>query len=285
MSSSLDRALRLNRHFSQGYAQAKTKAVSRALMASNPTIIRVESALVLLRSGTRERAEILGDDYHAYKSVAHVPATLTLALTQPTPPPTPQLESLLEDLRALLGCSNLDSRLRAAATPCKSLVETWLKERRNAADAAPPDNRVTEFKLNAQRAIGPCMVAAARAELDRLHQVVSAWTKSFDEDDWRSLKVVICASHQARYRESTKLYFTRLLADALGRKEQSKSHAADEHQVIYAENCNTEDDALHLLAMHHVDRNLASWLLGDESSLQQDVIGDTFAQLLDELFD
>ncbi|MCA9644729.1 MAG: hypothetical protein KC492_28760 [Myxococcales bacterium] len=285
MSSSLDRALRLNRHFSQGYAQAKAKAVSRALMASNPTIIRLESALVLLRSGTRERAEILGDDYHAYKSVAHVPATLTLALTQPTPPPTPQLESLLEDLRVLLDSSALDSRLRAAAAPCMSLVEAWLEARHTTQDAAPPDERVAKFKLEAQRAIGPCMVAAARAELAQLHEVVSAWTKAFNQDDWRSLKVVICASHQARYRESTKLYFTRLLADALGRKQRSTTHAADEHQVIYAENCNTEDDALNLLAMHHVDRDLASWLLGDESSLQKDVIGDTFARLLDELFD
>ncbi|MGE0324987.1 MAG: hypothetical protein AB7K71_18500 [Polyangiaceae bacterium] len=286
MKPTLDLVLSLNRHFAQRYAQSKATAVSDTLVSECPTIIRLESALVLLRGGARERAEILGERYHAYKAAAHVPATLALALTQATPPTTPQLRALQRDLTDLLESKEPDAAMRQATEPCKALLDAWLAVRRETPDGTPPLECVDEFKRDAQRAIGPCMLAAARCEIDSLHAIVSAWTKGFSEKEWRSLKVVICASHQARYRESTKLYFRRLLVHRLGHEPQDESRTAEgEHQVIYAENCASEDDALNLLAMHHVDRDLAEWLLGERTSLQRDVIGDTFAELLDELFD
>ncbi|MCA9626928.1 MAG: hypothetical protein KC766_04660 [Myxococcales bacterium] len=280
-----DPTLELNRHFTQRYAQSRASAFARALEADRPTIIRVESDLVFLRRGCRKRAEILGERYHAFKSVAHVPATLALALVQTPPPTTPQLQDLAEDVRGLLGSDRALAEMRSVLEPCSKLLEAWLGARRGSARAAPDEDRVKAFKLAAQPAIGPCMRAAAQSELDDLHRTVSAWTRDFQHSDWRALKVVICASHQARYRESTKLYFLRLLAERLPAKETEEAKAAEsEHQVIYAENCATEEEALNLLATHHVDRDLAGFLLGDSASLQRDVVGDTFARLLDELF-
>lgn len=278
-------ALDLNRHFTQRYAEARASAFSEALGAEHPTIIRVESQLVYLRDGRREHAEILGERYHAFKSVAHVPATLTLALLQAPPATTAQLQALAEDIRALLGSAATPPEMRAVLEPCAALVKDWLEVRR-ASGGAPAEDRVRAFKRLAQPAIGPCMRAAAQCELDALHRTVSAWTSDFELEDWRALKVVICASHQARYRESTKLYFLRLLAERIPAKRTEEAKAAEkEHQVIYAENCSSEDEALNLLATHHVDRDLARFLLGDSASLQRDVIGDTFARLLDGLCD
>jgi hypothetical protein len=118
---------------------------------------------------------------------------------------------------------------------------------------------------------------AAQLELDCLHKQVSEWQEKIGEQDWENLHVVICSGHQARYRETSKQYFQRLL-------REPESHAAEqEHRVIYAESSGDESKALYLLAVHLVDQQASISFFNCSTRLQQDILADATEAYLEHL--
>jgi hypothetical protein len=118
---------------------------------------------------------------------------------------------------------------------------------------------------------------AAKLELDLLHDTVMGWRKGMGKDNWQLMYVVICAGHQARYRELTRQYFQKLLHDREGLGAQL------EDRVIYAEHIHDVDAALDLLARHLNDQEASNTFFGDKTRLQQDLMSEGAAKYLDEL--
>jgi hypothetical protein len=114
-------------------------------------------------------------------------------------------------------------------------------------------------------------------ELDILHETVMRWKEQIGAEIWEALYVVICAGHQARYREASKQYFQRLL----GEKEGDGAHYED--RVVYAEHIYDVDAALDLLARHINDQQASIELFNNPTRLQEDLMSDGAAAYLEEL--
>jgi hypothetical protein len=119
---------------------------------------------------------------------------------------------------------------------------------------------------------------AARLELSELHRVIGRWKAQVGSEDWHKIHVVICAAHQARYRETTKQYFQRIF------HEIESLDANYENRVIYAEHIYDNEAALQLLARHLVDQKTSIALFGDRSRLQEDLMADGASAYLEVLF-
>ena len=92
-----------------------------------------------------------------------------------------------------------------------------------------------------------------------------------------ALYVVICAGHQARYREASKQYFQRLL------NEEDGEGAHFENRVVYAEHIYEIDAALDLLARHVNDQQASIELFNSPTRLQEDLMSDGAEAYLKEL--
>jgi hypothetical protein len=117
----------------------------------------------------------------------------------------------------------------------------------------------------------------AQLELDLLHETVMRWRKGMGKGNWESVYVVICAGHQARYRELTRQYFQKLL------HERDELGSQLEDRVVYAEHIHEVDAALDLLARHINDQEASNIFFGDKTRLQQDLMSEGAAKYLDEL--
>lgn len=118
---------------------------------------------------------------------------------------------------------------------------------------------------------------AARLELDELHHIITNWREQMGPEDWQNVYVVICAAHQARYRETTKQYFQKLFHENVG------ADVNYENRVIYAEHIRDNEAALDLLARHLLDQKASVALFGDRTRLQEDLMSDGAADYLNVL--
>ncbi|MEO8391615.1 MAG: hypothetical protein ABI700_01355 [Chloroflexota bacterium] len=106
------------------------------------------------------------------------------------------------------------------------------------------------------------------------------WKDQIGDEDWGAVYVVICSSHQARYRETTLQYFQKLLHQDEGRGAEM------EDRIVYGEHKGDGDvdAALDLLARHIFDQKASLDLFNDHSRMQQDLMSDGAAAFLKELF-
>jgi len=114
-------------------------------------------------------------------------------------------------------------------------------------------------------------------ELDVLHETVMKW-KKIGSKNWQNVYIVVCAGHQARYRQASMQYFQHLL------HEKEGLGAGLEDRVVYAESIHDIDAALDLLARHIIDQRASVELFSDKTRLQQDLMSDGAAAYLTELF-
>lgn len=260
----------LNDWFIYNYGKC-LQAVERSIYdGSLPVMIRLGDDLIMLHGQERKTTRVLSERYHALKAVCHLPVALYLDLrercgTTLASQDLVRLSAVQRDLRAFAAD---EDAMRAVLAAANRLIA----ELREGQRVTEP--RLTAFEQETRDAVQACIRLAASDELYRLHAPVNEVTESFSPAEWKSLRVIICASHQPRYRQSTKQYFKRLL-----REKQSI-----EEQVLYAESCRTEPEALQLLATHLLGRELASFFLGSPLDLQQDVLGDVAQQVVAEIF-
>jgi len=118
----------------------------------------------------------------------------------------------------------------------------------------------------------------AREQLDQFKAQLDQWRAEFPQERWDALLVVVLGFHQARELYATKLLFQWLLREP-----------ATERRVVYAEVLippfgerreESQQLALELLAKVDFERDAADLILGDETALQQDVMGPAARDLL-----
>lgn len=260
----------LNDWFTGDYAERLQTVRRRMRDDGLPLLIRLGDDAISLRGAERRQVRVLSERYHALKSLCHAPIAIYLRLS-PASGGTlarPDVQALCDLANELRACDAPETPMRALRDASIAFLE--LVCTRGHADR----ERLAAFERQTREPLRACIDLAARDELETLHRHVQAFTAAFTKQDWQAFRVVICASHQPRYRQSAKQYFKRLLHE----------HEGIEGQVLYGENCRTEADALHLVATHLLDRELADFFLDSPLDLQQDVLGDAAERVVARIF-
>ena len=251
--------------------------------AETPVIVILRENMVLLHDGERHTVEVIPDLYHRIKAISHISFGVYVTLANNGYGP------LREDIRI-----DLEDKLvmieRALAVLDEepippSYIEIQRKTLVNARDFIAEildAGGVQETKL---KAFGNENVPlylentslCARLEIDMIHEAVMNWKDHIGPENWQAIHVVICAGHQARYRETNLQYFQRLL------HEKESIGAGMEDRVIYGENIHDVDAALDLLARHIIDQRASLDLFNSRTRLQQDLMSDGAAAYLEKL--
>lgn len=257
------------------YARARSAMLAHV----GPVIVVYEGdKAVLLRNGARTEKRFVVPSDADLKGVAHVSLGLfTMLDALGDGPVEAERLAALSHMRAAIVAarSALDGRGFAAAT---------LDRQRRILDASLEVVDTTVGRKEARRAdalafarrMAPLVLAnvaeAARAQIDGLHAVVSAWRREMTADEWRALRVVVIGVHMARDEELATQYFLRLLGEP-----------AEGRRVVYAEGLWEEARALEMLATHMIDGSVGSAFFGQDLRMHRDVLGDAAEAYLDEL--
>jgi hypothetical protein len=272
-----------NEMFHQGYAGLVEAMRQRLGTRELPVILMYGDTLVLLHDGHREAVVVFPELYHNLKAISHLPFTVYAVLVTNGPGVLSEntlslLKQHQELAESLLESAISETYLAHCVDKSQQLLVStirFISERLQASEHGQPtlDSYARE--------IAPLLLdnaaEAAQLGLDCLHKQINQWQVQVGEEHWQNLHVVICSGHQARYRETSKQYFQRLL-------REPESHAAEqERRVIYAESAGDEAKALKLLAVHLVDQQAAEAFFNCATRLQQDVLADATAAYLEQL--
>jgi len=264
----------LDEYFLLHYALRREALVRSILEGVRPVMVRLADRLIFLHRGQKDVVTIQSARYQRAKELSHVPLALQLWLGEH------DAEPLSAATRSALTVfeSRLQHELTTESGPGAEVLQASLACMQTLLKSGTVDTAgLRSLAQTVARPTRALMLEATREELVALDRGVARWTRDFDAQAWAALRVLICANHQARYRESATLYFERLLA------ERQAAGAKAERRLIYAENARTEDEAIHLLATHELDQQLASVFLGDPYALQQNVLGDEASAVVREL--
>ncbi len=113
---------------------------------------------------------------------------------------------------------------------------------------------------------------AARAQLDAIHALVSAWRCDLSPQEWSRLHVVIVGPHMPRENLTVIQYFLRLLHEP-----------AEGGRVVYAEALWEEPKALDLLATHVLDGSVGEAFFGEPMRMHRDMLGNAAGQYIPTL--
>jgi hypothetical protein len=270
----------LNEAFHHNYSLALQRSYKSLGLRHTPSIVVSGDHVTLFHDGQQEMVLIIPALYQQVKSISHVSFGIYVTLT------INGYGALAENARADLtqqlalihqGLEILDK----LAIPSE-FVALQLDTLNSAADVVGDvldSGVVEEEKLRAFGQISAPLyldnaALAARLELDELHRVIGRWREQLGPKAWGKVYVVICAAHQARYRETTKQYFQRLF------HEKEGVDVNYENRVIYAEHIHDNEAALRLLARHLVDQKSSLALFGNRTRLQEDLMSDGTAEYL-----
>jgi hypothetical protein len=273
----------LNKAFHRSYNLAIHKTHQRLGREDTPVIIMFGEKAMLFHDGKQETVEFIPDLYHRVKAISHVSfgVYVTLAhngygpLTYDNHKELENIQELIEKALSILDQEPIPANyfdvqritLENALAIVDEVLLTGLVDKGMVLDFGKENIHL--YLENA--ALGTIL------ELDILHETVMRWKEQIGAEIWEALYVVICAGHQARYREASKQYFQRLL----GEKEGDGAHYED--RVVYAEHIYDVDAALDLLARHINDQQASIELFNDPTRLQEDLMSDGAAAYLEEL--
>jgi hypothetical protein len=256
----------VNQQFRTAYAAAR-EAIQRTLGSSDsPVLVKLDSDLILYADGCREVVRVLTPRYERLKALCPLPLALALAARhgQATALSVESLRQYCTQAgRALMveRDADLQEVNRQLLDASWALLHDW--------PCAP--ETLQAWLVNYAAAVEPLLAcnirAAAADELYGLHRTVSHWCATVLRSTWPRLRVVVCGSPQACYREPPKRYFQALFG------ETEQAGAAGESRALYGEGVTEEGDALRLLAGHLLDRELEELFRGSPMALQQDVLG------------
>ena len=273
----------LNKAFHRSYNLAIHKTHQRLGKDDTPVIIMFGEQAMLFHDGKQETVDVIPDLYHRVKSISHVSFGVYVTLAQNGYGPLrydnqkelENIQELMEKALSILDqepipANYLDLQritLENALVIVDEVLLTGLVDKGTVLDFGKEN--VHLYLENA--------ALSTLLELDMLHETVMKWKEQIGPENWESLYVVICAGHQARYREASKQYFQRLL----GEKEGDGAHY--ENRVVYAEHIYDVDAALDLLARHMNDQQASIELFNNPTRLQEDLMSDGAATYLKEL--
>ncbi|MEK6256694.1 MAG: hypothetical protein N2C13_05185, partial [Chloroflexota bacterium] len=273
----------LNQAFHLSYNQLIQETHTKLGSKGNPVIIMFGDKVMLFHDGQRETVDVIPELYHRIKAVSHVSFGVYITMVsqgygelKESVKIDLELEKeMIEKALEILSEENIPEEhlltqtktLENAVKAIDGLLETGVVD-----EAGVKQFGVENAPLYLDNA-----AFGAKLELDRLHDAVSGWRAAMDAAEWDAVYVVICAGHQARYRELTRQYFQKLL------KEEDGMGAGLENRVVYAEHIHDVDAALDLLARHINDQAASKTFFGDKQRLQQDLMSEGAADYLAEL--
>lgn len=269
-----DSLAHLHEQFRHRYAVRKQRLRQHILEGRTPVILRMGDQITLFHRGLRTSENVLSDAYQRWKNLSHVPVAVYLWLADFTSRPLEEetrvaLDALAEALRRARDVADVGER--SVLDPVLDLLgETIRRDTVN-------ESALRDLGARIEPAIRHLIDRATRDELQALDAIVRRWTSDFGPGEWESLRVLVCANHQARYKETTTLYFRRLLGEAAGVAAEREQH------VLYVEGAVTEDEAIDLLAVHHLDRELGTTFLGSARALQRNLLGDAAEAIVEDI--
>ena len=271
-----------NADFHVTYNQLVNEGTAR-LGTTVPVVILLGGHLILVHEGTETTEHTIPPDYHRLKAYSHVAFGLQLALMANgegslSDNVADQLRSKLKHIKTAVDeipNDELPAEQLVAPAEVLQLSATMINETLHADKVDM--SLVVQFARNVAPLVLQNAAFAVRAELNRMHELVSVWRKQLGEETWQNLYVVICGGHQPRYRDAAKQYFQRLLheVDGLG--------AEMEDRVLYGEGIRDVDGAMDLLARHVIDQEASNMFFGNKNRLQEDLLADVATEYLKEL--
>ena len=257
------------------YCRAKDEALAHA----GPVVLLEGDNLVLKNGAERTAVHITPEAYDALKSVSHVALAVDALFAGHADEP-------LDDAR-LQAVRDYRDRVAGAAKALAGhgLSEKQVERQKQILDGSMQfldgvlDRRrasADELRAYVQR-MRPLLDAdladAARAEIDALHQQMTAWKAKMSDDDWKRLTVVVMGSQLPRKDNLAVQYFARLLGEK-----------GEGGRVVYSEAIWDEGKALDLATTRAVDAGIGAAFFGDPERMHRDLLGDAAREYLDELF-
>lgn len=263
-----------NRKFQAAFARALDEAHESIRNDAIPVIIRIDDRLILLLGSRRHEVEVTGEHYHELKSVCHLALTVYLeAMSQTEPAQVKHWARQWTRNLAAAVAENESSLVAEAAGLCAELCCSI-----RASDGVVSHRAIRKFAKGLRPVFDESVRRASQGEVQALFDAMNELTAPFSECQLRALHCVVCAGHQPRYKQVTKLFFRRWLA-------QFASAASDlEHRVLYAEGRESVAEALELVAIRRANATLADVFLHSPLSLDEDLLGDAARLALDDCF-
>jgi hypothetical protein len=260
----------LNDAFRQAYAGARR----RVLAGDGPLLIVNGDTAALIRGASRSDAPINGPAYHVFKTIAHIPLAIFVALTPGEGTLDPDHLKTLEDLRRLIppARAGLDGLGLAPADLARQ--DQIVRESLAFLDETVAQRRFARKDLESfTRRMSPLVLAnvvdAARVQLDILHAQVSAWRREMPPREWEALHVLIITAHMPREESLHVQYFSRLLNEPV-----------EGRRIVVAESLFEEPKALDLYGTHLLDGRIGQAFFGDPLRMHRDLLAEAAKEYL-----
>ncbi|WP_298770943.1 hypothetical protein [uncultured Shewanella sp.] len=265
-----DFLMAINTQFRQTYNEAVLDEVQQIKAGKIPVMIVSSGYLTFYYQGKRRQEKILSSQFHEVKAINHIVLGIYVYLSGLTEGELSagsllRLEAKKDQITKILNLIKKQpskhyqlSMFTLSLRYLNSLIETGHYSYKGLKD----------YVQTMRSEVDQSFKFAAKSQLDLIHHYVSLWKNNMSVIDWLALKVVICASHQARYGELSYSYFSRLL------NEKPTIGALGEEQIIYSESRYSEEEALKLLSRHIIDQRIGQDFFNDPFRMQKDLLID-----------
>jgi hypothetical protein len=269
-----DPLVTLNNSFLVAYAAARKEVLAH----KGPVIFVQGDYVTLLRDGKRSRAKVIPEVYHELKAVAHVPLAIFVML-QPYGDAEIDADRLagLRKYREQFEPARKSLAKRGFAEAVLQRQEQIFAQSAAFLDSVLKNKRFQKDELTAYaRKMAPLVLAnaddAAKAQLDAMQEQMKTWRADMTAEEWRSLRVLMQASHMPRQGFVATQFFARLL----GEKGEGQ-------RIIYAEALSDEERALNLLGNYLLDVPAGSAFFDDPLRLARDLLADAAAAYIKKM--
>jgi catechol 2,3-dioxygenase-like lactoylglutathione lyase family enzyme len=265
----------LNDSFRSTYRETRTWRLARV----DAVIVVQFDDLHLIRGGQTRTERFTPPVYHDYKAIAHIPLALYVKLAPAVGKPFD---------KAMLDWMTMYLKQIQAAAATLERRPGWTPEQLRAHKAiADASLRFMERVMGAEevkdaeltaytRAMRPLVLAsadaAAKAQLDGLHALVTRWRAELGPA-WGQVHVVVLGPKQPRPGNVQYEYFVR----AMGRAAVGK-------RLWYAEGVFDKDGGVNLLGTILLDRGASIAFFADPARLERDLLADGAQRHLNRLF-
>jgi hypothetical protein len=253
---------RVQAAFRENYARVRSATIERLKNGRPPVVIRIEEELIVLDASGEHHFAFDTRTYEEMKQLSHLAPLLALAGDEAC-----DLKAIAEAVNAAAALSvDDDADARAIVRAARALS--------TGADRAVDPERLETFGRTVRPALEHAAHRAAEADIAALAGAMRKVEEKLGLDVLREAYFVICGAHQARRRELTRQFFERWLREASGDSDYVC------HQLLYAEDRESVDEALELVATRLVDARIAERIFGDPTRLDEDVLGQAGLSIL-----
>lgn len=265
----------LNDSFRASYRELRAWRIS----SLDPIIIVQFDDLHLVRNGKVQTEKFTPPVYHDYKAISHIPLALYTKLARHVGRPFDKamLEWLTMYLKQIqAAAASLDGR--PGWTPAQVLLHrqiTTASEKfieRIGGSEEVSDQDLTQYTRMMRPLVLASADAAAKAQLDGLHALVTKWRAELGPR-WSHIDVVVLGPKQPRPGNLQYAYFKRAMGPG-----------AEGRRLWYAEGVFDKDGGLNLLGTILIDRGASLAFFGNPTRLERDLLADGAARHLDRLF-